>query len=341
MPPSLWTSMLVHRARRRASHSPAVTNTFSRQCRRHLLAACCFLLVAACGAVSASPTTKTPGSGSTVPTSSAESSPLVTTTTTSPVEQGWTPVSSLATGVAIDDRTVTTVNGAHMTIIRFRAGQVRFALHAGSQEPPTHGIALGPASQPAVGASERALLLGAFNGGFKVRDSSWGVEIDGNVLTPLVAGMASLVIDADGSAHVGVWGQTVPAPREVVTSVRQNLPPLVVDSLPSPSIAGVDVWGSPLHGVAFQARSGLGQDAAGNLIFAASMGALPADLASALLLAGATVAMELDINPQWVQADFAATPGGPLAAFIPGQTQPADRYLLGWTRDFVTVDAPG
>jgi hypothetical protein len=242
--------------------------------------------------------------------------------------------------VAIDDRSVTTAGGAHVTLIRFRAGQVRFALHAGSQEPPTHGIALGATGQPSVGAVERSVLLGAFNGGFKVKDSAWGVEIDGQVLTPLARGVASLVIDADGTARVGIWGETVPAPREAVTSVRQNLPPLVVDSAPSPSIAAIDAWGSPLHGVAFQARSALGQDAAGNLIYAASMGSLPVDLASALVMAGATVAMELDINPEWVQADFAMTPGGALAALIPGQNQPSNRYLLGWTRDFVTVDAP-
>jgi len=68
------------------------------------------------------------------------------------------------------------------------------------------------------------------------------------------------------------------------------------------------------------------------------MHALPIDMATALVSAGATVAMELDINPEWVQADAAASPGGVLTAMVPGQNQPADRYLLGWTRDFVTVD---
>ncbi len=68
------------------------------------------------------------------------------------------------------------------------------------------------------------------------------------------------------------------------------------------------------------------------------MHALPIDMATALVRAGATVAMELDINPEWVQADMAASPGGVLAAMVPGQDQPADRYVLGWTRDFVTVD---
>ncbi|MGA2522287.1 MAG: hypothetical protein ABSG81_15885 [Acidimicrobiales bacterium] len=195
-------------------------------------------------------------------------------------------------------------------------------------------------AQPSVTAAERPILLGAFNGGFKVAAHAGGVEIGGHILSPLVPGMASLVIDANGLAQVGVWGQGFPAPGETVVSVRQNLPPLLIDSGPSPSIAAVGSWGSTLHGVAFQARSALGEDASGDLIYAASMGAFPADLASALLSAGATVAMELDINPEWVQADVAPAPGAALMAVVPGQNEPSDRYLNGWTRDFITVDAP-
>jgi hypothetical protein len=53
--------------------------------------------------------------------------------------------------------------------------------------------------------------------------------------------------------------------------------------------------------------------------------------------AGAVTAMELDINPEWVQLDVASAPGGRLEAAIPGQVRPADQYLTGWTRDFITV----
>ena len=255
-----------------------------------------------------------------------------------PGRAGGTPVSTLATGVAIDEQAMTTPGGASVTLIRFRAGQVRFALHVGSQDPPTAGVNLGADAQPAIHASEQAVLLGAFNGGFKVSGHAGGVEIDGHVLTSLVAGMASLVIDTDGSAHIGVWGVTAPEPGETVASVRQNLPPLVSGAQPSPSISSTSAWGDPLHEVALTARSALGQDAAGDLIYAASLHALPIDMATALMRAGATVAMELDINPEWVQADVAPSPGGAFAAMVPGQNQPADRYLVGWTRDFVTVD---
>ena len=88
------------------------------------------------------------------------------------------------------------------------------------------------------------------------------------------------------------------------------------------------------------ARSALGENAAGDLMYAASMSTSPADLAKALAGAGARVAMELDINPEWVQLDVASGPGGPLRAAIPGQHRPADQYLTGWTRDFIAVLAP-
>jgi hypothetical protein len=90
----------------------------------------------------------------------------------------------------------------------------------------------------------------------------------------------------------------------------------------------------------YVARSALGQDASGDLIYAASMSTTPADLAFVLAYAGAQTAMELDINPEWVQLDAASRPGGALRASIPGQNRPADQYLLGWARDFITVLGP-
>jgi hypothetical protein len=67
------------------------------------------------------------------------------------------------------------------------------------------------------------------------------------------------------------------------------------------------------------------------------MALLPADLSAALLDAGAVNAMQLDINPEWVQLDAADTAGAPLATQVPGQNRPADQYLAGWTRDFFAV----
>jgi hypothetical protein len=129
-------------------------------------------------------------------------------------------------------------------------------------------------------------------------------------------------------------------PGEAVYSVRQNLPPLVVGGKPTAESAQWGQWGATLGHAEFVARSALGENAAGELMYAASMSATPADLAGALARDGARVAMELDINPEWVQLAVARSPGGPLSAGVPGQHRPATQYLAGWTRDFIAVLAP-
>jgi hypothetical protein len=228
---------------------------------------------------------------------------------------------------------VRTTDGALVILATF-LGPVRYVLHDGSGDPgPVARLRAGPA----VTGAERTQLLAAFNGGFKLSAGVGGYMQEGRVLSPLRQGLASLVIDRSGRARIGVWGSGVPVPGEAVYSVRQNLPPLVLDGRPTAAAADWGLWGATLGGGAYVARSAVGQDAAGHLIYAASMSAVPADLASALASRGARIAMELDINPEWVQLDIARRPGGPLTAAIPGQDRPAGQYLEGWTRDFFTV----
>ena len=230
---------------------------------------------------------------------------------------------------------VRTRDGALVTVATF-LGPVRYVLHNGSADP---GAAAAGAVRagPAVTGAERRHLLAAFNGGFKLSAGVGGYLQEGHVISPLRRGFASLVIDRSGQARIGVWGSGLPATGEAVYSVRQNLQPLVLNGRPTAAAADWTLWGSTLGGGAFVARSAIGQDAAGDLIYAASMSAVPADLASVLARHGARIAMELDINPEWVQLDAAGKPGGRLTAEVAGQYRPADQYLVGWTRDFFTV----
>jgi len=269
-----------------------------------------------------------PGSNSIVPP----------TTSTTIVEQpGWVPVSYGRSGIAVDELTFTSADGSQVTVARFRVGQTRFALHVGSEDPPQGSAVLPAQAAPMVSSAEASLLLAAFNGGFKISAGAGGFEVDGQTLNPLVSGMASFVIDTNGTGHIGIWGQDLPAAGEQIASVRQNLPPLVIGSQPSPQTSDIFAWGSTLRGVAVVARSGLGEDAKGDILYAGSMAALPIDIASALIASGATTAMELDINPEWVQLAVASSAGATLSAGVPGQNRPADQVLNGWTRDFVTV----
>ena len=319
-------------------HHEAVTHRVHPGARAAGLALCTLLLVAGCAG---------PGSTSAVPagslpptTSSAPTTTVPPTTTTTTEQPGWNPVSTINGAIAVDERSVVTPGGADVQLIRFRVGRARFDLHVGSTDPPTGGAVLPADAGSALSSAELGSLLGAFNGGFQISTGAGGFEVDGHVLVPLVAGRASFVIDASGAAHVGVWGSGLPAPGEKVVSVRQNLVPLVLGSAPAPDVGSVAAWGATLGGVPNVARSAVGEDAAGNIVYAGSMAALPSDMAAALLDAGVTTGMELDINPEWVQAVVTSAPGGTPAVAVPGQNRPADQYVVGWTRDFIAVVAP-
>jgi len=233
---------------------------------------------------------------------------------------------------------VRATDGSKITIATF-SGSVTYVLHNGSADPGKL-LAGQVTAGPKVTGAGRARLLAAFNGGFMLKSLAGGYEQEGHVARPLRAGLASLVIDKSGRTRIGVWGSGVPAPGEDVYSVRQNLWLLVSGGKPTAQSARWQRWGGTIGHQEYVARSALGQNAAGGLLYAASMSTSPADLAQALSRAGAVAAMELDINPEWVQLDVAGRPGGPLQAGIPGQHRPATQYLSGWTRDFIAVLAP-
>jgi hypothetical protein len=233
---------------------------------------------------------------------------------------------------------IRTGDGSVVTVAVF-SGPVQYVLHNGSEDPGPAYAALVRAG-PAVSGVERGRLLAAFNGGFLMRSRAGGYEQEGHVFRALRYGLASLVIDRSGQARIGVWGVDVPALGETVYSVRQNLWALLENGQPTEQAARWWRWGGTIGGAEYVARSAVGQDASGDLMYAASMSTVPEDLAVALARSGARTAMELDINPEWVQLDVARAPGGPLRAPIPGQIRVPTQYLTGWTRDFITVLAP-
>ncbi len=231
---------------------------------------------------------------------------------------------------------VRTSDGSLVTVAVFR-GPVRYVLHNGSLDPGYAAAVKGVQAGPAIGRAERRHLLAAFNGGFKLNVGAGGYEQEGHVISPLLNGFASLIIDRAGQARIAVWGHGAPVRGESVYSVRQNLQPLVNHGRPTASASDWYVWGATLGGGEYVARSALGEDSSGDLLYAGSMSTTPMDLAVALAGKGARIAMELDINPEWVQLDIAARPGGPLRTSVPGQYRPADQFIYGWSRDFITV----
>ena len=144
-------------------------------------------------------------------------------------------------------------DGSVVSVALF-VGQIRYALHNGTTDP---GPAAAPLVQagPQVSVTERPRLLAAFNGGFKMNARAGGYAQEGHVIRPLRTGFASLVIDRNGRARIGVWGRDVPAPGEQVYSVRQNLWALVSNGRPTAESGLWWRWGGTIGHKEYVARS--------------------------------------------------------------------------------------
>ena len=156
----------------------------------------------------------------------------------------------------------------------------------------------------------------------------------------------TIAVDAAGHWAMGVWGAPDFPPKGFEpVSYRQNLVPLVLDGAPTPAASGpVGAWGSVLGPSPAVARTGLGEDARGNLLYVATMDpVLPIQLARALVKAGAVSAMQLDINPYWPILGVTRAPvhgahaGYPLQ--LAGSHHDAAVYNTGWIRDFFVAMA--
>jgi hypothetical protein len=190
-----------------------------------------------------------------------------------------------------------------------------------------------------VAAESRPFLLAGFNGGFKWGDFNGGILAFGSQFRDFVPGVASLIVYSDGTYTVGAWGRDND-PNKQVVAVRQNLPLLVDGGRPTPESGNVGAWGASVAGPATM-RSAVGVDANGALLWAGGR-ITPADLANAMVAAGAVRAMQMDINPDWVNFNSYDVGGDGVAHGngLFGATG-ADRYLYPDARDFVVVMVKG
>jgi hypothetical protein len=221
--------------------------------------------------------------------------------------------------------------------------RLHIALRPGAKEPGgTWSV------PPMLSGTDEANAVAAFNGGFRFQDAHGGFYDAGREAVPLQRGAASMVIDDDGSVHIGTWGREVTMGPHVA-SVLQNLVLMVDGGQPSASAVHDDnkIWGATLGAKTVVARSGIGVTADGALVYVAGPALSARTLAEALQRAGAVRAMALDLNPEWVTFDFYEHqgPGGATVTgrkLYPSMQRPATRYLgpTPESRDFFTVSLP-
>ena len=225
-----------------------------------------------------------------------------------------------------------------VTLMRIDQRYAHLHLHAGSSDGGPEGWRFGDKIEP----FERASLIAAFNGAFRLSYKDTGFAAGGHVADPLKHGLASVVTYTNGISDIGAWGVNVPQRGFTVYSVLQNQTLLVDGGAPAANISGcvVSCWGATIGGETV-ARSSLGIDARGELIWAASAAAVPAQLAHAQIAAGAQRALELDINPDWVAGYLYLHPTPIPAAvpLVPGQYGIAGEFLVPYTRDFFALAA--
>lgn len=258
-----------------------------------------------------------------------------------PGEGVWQPVGRVLRGSPAVYETFLRPDPVHTSLLTGVAWMnhelVRGALYNGLELPGggpwRNGTFVAPADTPS--------LVAAFNSGFKLRSSRGGYFTEGRTVQPVVDGRATLVIRSDGSVSVGMLGRDF-AMDPTIVSARQNLDLLVDGGQPAAGLNGNDTskWGSTLGNKVYVWRSGVGVDAAGNLIYVGGNGLNITTLAGVLRDAGCVRAMELDINSYWVSyytyegATPADTHGTKL---LQSMERPPNRFLRPGTRDFVAL----
>ncbi|HUY42150.1 MAG TPA: phosphodiester glycosidase family protein [Acidimicrobiales bacterium] len=261
----------------------------------------------------------------------------------------WTVLSQSRRGVMVEDRNVK-VGNVVFRALRLRARTTLLRWHVGAGDPNAWRLAPIDAGPSIDWANEGpAGVVAAFNGAFKQVAKAGGAVVDHVVLEPMLRGYMTIALNRLGHWEMGVWGaRNFPTPGFGAIALRQNLAPLVQNGRLTSSALTSNwrFWGDPINENPLTARTGLGVDAQGNLIYVATMtGVLAPTLARALISAGAVSAMQLDINPYWPILGASATPLHQSASFamqLPGQEHSSSVFSSGWERDFfVALAEPG
>ncbi|HET7054286.1 MAG TPA: phosphodiester glycosidase family protein [Solirubrobacterales bacterium] len=183
----------------------------------------------------------------------------------------------------------------------------------------------------------RRMLVATFNGGFPLETSNAGLIYRGEVIEPMVNGIATIVGYKDGSMDIVRWSYGPGAPADV-SFAKQNLPPIIDEGKLNPNLSDGPEWGETVNNATRVWRSGVGVDGHGNLLYAAANYQTVESLAKVLKQAGAVRALELDINEDWTSFISYRRPGGlEPSNLLPEMFRSTERYLVPDERDFFAL----
>jgi hypothetical protein len=152
-----------------------------------------------------------------------------------------------------------------------------------------------------VAKDQRETTLAVFNGGFLAQHGRWGMMSHGITMVPPREIGCTLGTFKDGSVRIAPWTEL---PNVGLVSYRQAAPCLVQgNTLHGDLLNGNSrVWAGQNAALKTRRRSAVGIDATGEVLFYAVGTETEAiDLARGILAAGASHAMQLDINWNWTR----------------------------------------
>jgi hypothetical protein len=223
---------------------------------------------------------------------------------------------------------------AQVAVVALNLQAVKLHFVLGTTEPYEKGI-----TQRADGAIPAAdlqagQLIATFNGGFKVAHGHYGAMADGLLSVPPKDGLATLVIDQNGTVKIGEWGVNI-SPSQNYLAYRQNGVLIIKDGMVTPQVDNPRYWGFTVSGKTVTWRSAIGLDSSGKVLYYYAGGYLNINtLASAIAQTKVNTAMQLDINNYWVHFDAIHTVNGQLIPepLFKDMNQDPSRYLKPWIR---------
>jgi hypothetical protein len=224
------------------------------------------------------------------------------------------------------------------TLLQFDLRYLALHMVAGKTQP---GGPLGHDGPGAIPSADQQsdTLVAAFNGGFKYSDGRYGMMVGGTVYVPAQPDAATIAVTTQGQVLLDAWGRDprLGPTNRTLAAWRQNAALLIDHSQLNPLTSDGAAWGGVWLNKAYTWRSGIGLTDHGTLLYAAGDSLSAATLGKALQAAGATMAMQTDINPRWVRA-FLYQPAADgtlqMEKLHPGMQGSGSEYLQGTDRDF-------
>jgi hypothetical protein len=223
------------------------------------------------------------------------------------------------------------------TMAAYDPTRVHTALFNGNEVPGGKGWRNGDR----IPARATPSLIASFNGGFRFEHGPGGYVTEGKTIRKLRKGYATFGIRADGSSTVGVWGDDM-GDIETWTSLRQNLPPLVMNGKSVYKDYPAVDWGKDYGNKVYNYRSAACLRTDGMMMFVAVGKVNIGMLADTLIVLGCKTAMELDINGEWPHfagyRDFGKKNRSGFT--IDKRMGDPNRHLNGSTKDFFALFDP-